>query len=75
MISTFMGQTPQAFAAVDALTLVAMDPQQGEIAHGLEEHRDGAEILAERPVILEGECQRDASDVVKRRFRRETART
>ena len=41
------------------------DPQQGEIAHGLEKHRDGAEILAERAIILEGECQHDASDVVK----------
>ena len=50
------GTDPQTFAAVDAFTLVTMDPQQGEIAHGLEEHRDGAEILAERAIILEGEC-------------------
>ena len=59
------GTDPQTFAAVDTFTFVAMDPQQGEIAHGLEEHRDGAEILAERAIILEGECQHDASDVVK----------
>ena len=59
------GADPQAFAAVDTFTLVTMDPQQGEIAHGLEKHRDGAEILAERAIILEGECQHDASDVVK----------
>ena len=59
------GTDPQTFATVDTFTLVTMDPQQGEIAHGLEEHRDGAEILAERAIILEGECQHDASDVVK----------
>ena len=59
------GTDPQTFAAVDTFTLITMDPQQGEIAHGLEEHRDGAEILAERAIILEGECQHDASDVVK----------
>ena len=50
---------------MNTFTLVTMDPQQGEIAHGLEKHRDGAEILAERAIILEGECQHDASDVVK----------
>ena len=59
------GTDPQTFATVDTFTFVTMDPQQGEIAHGLEEHRDGAEILAERAIILEGECQHDASDVVK----------
>ena len=59
------GTDPQTFTAVDTFTLVTMDPQQGEIAHGLEEHRDGAKILAECAIILEGECQHDASDVVK----------
>ena len=59
------GTDPQTFAAVDAFTLVTMDPQQGEIAHGLEKHRDGAEILAERAAILERKRQRDARDVVE----------
>ena len=60
------GTDPQTFAAVDTFTLVTMDPQQGEIAHGLEKHRDGAEILAERPIIFESEGKRNADNIVKR---------
>jgi len=60
------GTDPQAFSTVDALLLVAVDAQQGKIAHRLEEHRDGTQIFAERPVVLACECQRDACGIVKR---------
>ena len=43
----------QAFAALDAFALVAMDANQREIAHRLEEDRDGAEVFAEGAVVLE----------------------
>ena len=45
------GADAQAFTAVDAFALVTVDAQQGEIAHGLEEHRDGTQVFTERPVI------------------------
>ena len=60
------GTDPQTFAAVDTFTLVTMDPQQGEIAHGLEKHRDGTQIFAERAIILERESQSNARDVIER---------
>ena len=44
---------PQAFPAMDALPLIAVDAQQRKIAHGLEKHRNGTQILTERPIILE----------------------
>lgn len=56
----------QTLAAMDALLLVAVDAQQGKIAHGLEEHRDGTQILAECPVVLEREGQCNARDVIER---------
>ena len=59
------GADPQAFAAADTFTLVAVNAQQGKIAHGLEKHRDGTQIFAECPVILEGIGQRDAGDVIE----------
>ena len=47
------GADAQAFAAMDALILVAVDAQQRKITHGLEKYRDGTQIFAERTVILE----------------------
>lgn len=46
------GANAQVFAAVDAFALIALDAQQGEIAHGLEEHHDGTQIFVKRTVIL-----------------------
>ena len=60
------GADAQTFAAVDAFAFIAVNPQQGKIAHRLEKYRDGTQILAERPVVLEREGQRDARDVIKR---------
>ena len=60
------GADAQAFATVDTLILITVDAQQGEIAHGLEKYRDGTQIFAERPVILERECQCNAHDVIER---------
>ena len=56
---------PQAFAAVDALILITVDAQQGEIAHGLEKYRDGTQIFAERPIVLEYKGKRNTCNVVK----------
>ena len=65
------GADPQTFSAMNALILIAVDSQQGKIAHGLKEHRDGTQIFAECAVILErkGEC--NARDIVKRISRKE----
>ena len=60
------GTDAQAFAAVDAFAFVTVDAQQRKIAHGLEKHRDGAQIFTECAVILEGKGQRDARDVIER---------
>ena len=57
---------PQALAAMDALLLIAVDAQQGKIAHRLEEHRNGTQILAERPVVLAHAGKRNARRIVKR---------
>ena len=59
------GADPQAFAAVDTLILITVDAQQRKKAHRLEEYRDGTQVFAERPVILERKCQRNAHDVIK----------
>jgi len=53
-----------AFPAGDAFVLIAFDPQQGEVAHGLQEHRNGAYVFAESAVILECVGKRDACYVV-----------
>ena len=54
------GADAQAFAAMDTFALVAMNAQEREITHGLEKHRDRAQILTERPVILEDKGKRNA---------------
>ena len=59
------GADAQAFAAVDAFALIAMDTQQGKIAHGLEKHRDGTQIFTKCAVILKRKGKRNASDVAE----------
>ena len=49
------GADPQTLPAVDAFALIAVDAQQGEIAHGLEKNRNRAQVFAERPIIFESE--------------------
>ena len=49
------GTDPQTLPAMNALILIAVDAQQGKIAHGLEKNRNGAQVLAERPIIFESE--------------------
>ena len=49
-----------AFAAGDAFAVVALYPEQGEITHGLEKNRNGTDILAESPVVMEPERQKNA---------------
>ena len=60
------GTNSQTFAAMDAFALIAVDPQQRIIAHGLEKYRDGTQVFTERPVVLECKGQRDACDVIER---------
>lgn len=43
----------QAFTAVDAFPLVAVNAQQGKITHRLEKYCDRTQVFAERTVILE----------------------
>ena len=59
------GADPQALPTMDAFALIAVDAQQRKITHGLEKHRDRAQILTERPVILEDKGKRNACNVVK----------
>ena len=60
------GADSETLPTMDALALIAVDAQQRKIAHGLEKHRDGTQILAERPVIFESEGKRNADNIVKR---------
>ena len=60
------GADPQALPTMDAFALVAVDAQKRKKAHRLEEHRDGTQVFAERPVILERKCQSNTCDVIKR---------
>ena len=53
-----------ALSAGDAFVGIVFDPQQGEIAGRFQEDRHRADVLAEGPVILKGESQGDADDVV-----------
>ena len=59
------GADAQAFAAMDALILVAVDAQQRKITHGLEKYRDGTQIFAERTIILKYKGKRNACDVIE----------
>lgn len=54
----------QTFAAMDALALIAMDADQREIAHRLEEDRDGTDVLAESAIVLEKDGEEDAHHVI-----------
>ena len=47
------GADPQAFAAADTFTLVAVNAQQGKITHRLEKYCDRTQVFAECTVILE----------------------
>ena len=54
----------QAFAAVDAFAFIAMDAEQGEVTHRLEENRDGADILAEGTIVLEQDGEENSNHVI-----------
>ena len=56
----------QTFAAADALAFVAVDTEEGKIAHRLQEYGNRADVFAERTVVLERECENDAYHIVKR---------
>ena len=58
------GTSLDAFAAIDALVFVAPDANVGVIAHGLEKHRDGADVLTEGPVVLERDGKQDSHKVI-----------
>ena len=47
------GTDPQTLPTMNALILIAVDAQQGKIAHGLEKNRNRTQILAERTIIFE----------------------
>ena len=54
------GAGPLAGVAADAFAVIAGDAQEREVAYRLEEDRDGADVLAEGAVVLEGVDQGDA---------------
>ena len=55
-----------ALSAGYALVLVALDPDGGEIAHGLQEDGDGTDVFAKGPVILEPEGQKDPHGIIQK---------
>ena len=59
------GADPQTLSAMDAFALVAVNAQQREVAHGLEEYRDRTQIFAERAVIFERKSKRNTRDVIE----------
>ena len=59
------GADAQAFAAMDAFALVAVDAQQRKITHELEKYRDGTQIFAERTIILKYKGKHNACDVIE----------
>ena len=56
----------QALATGNALVRIALDPQQREITHGLQKHRDRTEILAERSVVMQPQRKEDPCGIVER---------
>ena len=49
---------------MDAFLFVAANAEQGEVAHRLEEDRDGTDVLAKCAVVLEQHSQSDADHVI-----------
>ena len=49
--------------ALDALVVVARDAQRREVAHWLQEHHDGARVLAESPIVAQCVGKGDADGV------------
>ena len=55
----------QAFPTTDALVLIALDANKGVIAHGLQEHRYLADVLAEGAIILQQNGESDADCIIE----------
>ena len=54
-----------ALSAVDAFVFFACDADQREAAHGLQEDGDRADVLTERPIILENKGKDDPDSVIR----------
>ena len=54
----------QALSALDAFAFITMNAEQGEVAHRLEEDRNGADIFAEGAIVLEQDGEEDAHHVI-----------
>ena len=50
---------------MDTLILITVDAQKREIAHRFEKNRNGTDILAESPVVMEPERQKNAHGIIK----------
>lgn len=55
----------QAFPTADALVFIALDANQGIIAHGLQEHRYRADILAESAIVLQENGEGDTNSIIE----------
>lgn len=55
-----------ALSAGYALVLVALDPDGGEIAHGLQQDGDGTDVFAKGPIILEVEGQNNPHGIIQK---------
>ena len=54
----------QTLATMNTFFLVAADTEQGEVAHRLEEDRDGADVFTESAVVLEHHGQRNTNHII-----------
>ena len=55
----------QAFPTTDALVLITLNANQGVIAHRLQEHRYGADVLAEGAIVLQQDSEGDADCIIE----------
>ena len=59
------GADLQTLPAMDTLILITVDAQKREIAHRFEKNRNGTQVLAECPVILEEKCKDNSCRIIE----------
>ena len=59
------GTNPQAFAAMDTLAFITVNPKQRKITHRLQKNSNRTDVLAECPVILEEKCKDNSCRIIE----------
>ena len=55
----------QTLTTTDALVLITLNANQGVIAHRLQEHRYGADVLAEGAIVLQQDSEDNADGIIE----------